>query len=775
MVNSKEKFETLRRKAEEVLQKQKRTPKKISLEINELIHELEVNQVELEFQNEDLIETQRMLEESRRNYYELYDYAPVGYFTLDNEGIIKKVNLTGTEILGIPRNIIVNSAFIHFIEPSHRKTFYDHLNEVRDTQLKGQCTLGIKSKNKPPIIVNLNSRIILDNNKNFKGYRTIITDVTEQKKVETLLRDSEEKFRSVIETAMDAIVIIEEDGNIILWNSGAETIFGYSADEAKGKPLTLIIPARNHENYKNAMKELMKTEGKKFNGKYHEQTGLRKDGSEIPTEMSLTQLKVDEKSYYTAIIRDITERKLNEEKIAEFNVRLQATIDAIPDLMLEIDEEGRFYDYNAPFELYLPPEKFLGKTVNDVYPSKAAHKIMEALKIAVEKGKHRGTVYELDMPDGKRYFELSISKKSSPKSKPHFIAMVRDITERKKAEIALHESEEKFRTILESSPDSITVSDLDMKIIECNQATVDMHHAHSKEEIKGLNALELVDPNDVEKLKQIVRQVLSNMEIVTFEVNLYKQDGTLFPAEISGNVIVDSSNEPIAFVAITKDITRRKKADEQIKQSLKEKEMLLKEIHHRVKNNLMIISSLLNLQSQYIKDKASLDIFKESQNRARSMALIHEKLYQTTDLKRIDFGDYIRTIVNELFKTFNVDTEQIKLIINVEDIFLDINSAIPLGLIVNELITNCFKYAFPEDESGEIIVDFRSENDEFILTVSDTGIGFPEDLDFKNTSSLGLQLVNNLTDQIDGEVELDTSIGTEFKVKFKELDMSDEK
>ncbi|MBZ2164574.1 ATP-binding protein [Methanobacterium sp. VT] len=225
-----------------------------------------------------------------------------------------------------------------------------------------------------------------------------------------------------------------------------------------------------------------------------------------------------------------------------------------------------------------------------------------------------------------------------------------------------------------------------------------------------------------------------------------------------------------ANVLLKEEIKERENMEKEIKTSLEEKEMLLKEIHHRVKNNLMIISSLLNLQSGYIKDKESQVIFKESQNRARSMALIHERLYQSTDLKRIDFGDYITSLANELFHTYEAKPCLIKLNINVEDVLLDINTAIPLGLIVNELITNSLTHAFPEGKRGKINVKFHPKDDHYEFTVKDNGIGFPKDIDFQNTDSLGLQLINSLTDQIDGNIKLDRTTGTEFKITFKELD-----
>ncbi len=199
-----------------------------------------------------------------------------------------------------------------------------------------------------------------------------------------------------------------------------------------------------------------------------------------------------------------------------------------------------------------------------------------------------------------------------------------------------------------------------------------------------------------------------------------------------------------------------------------QKEMLLKEIHHRVKNNLMIISSLLNLQSRYIKDKESQEIFKESQNRAQSMALIHQRLYQSTDLKNIDFKEYITTLANDLYRTYVDDTSHVSLTLNIDDCSVDINTAIPLGLILNELITNSMKHAFPGKEKGTINIDFKKNDDKFVLIVSDDGVGFPEDLDYQKTDSLGLQLVNNLTDQISGELELDTTRGTTFKITFEE-------
>jgi two-component sensor histidine kinase len=200
--------------------------------------------------------------------------------------------------------------------------------------------------------------------------------------------------------------------------------------------------------------------------------------------------------------------------------------------------------------------------------------------------------------------------------------------------------------------------------------------------------------------------------------------------------------------------------------SLKKKDLMLKEIYHRMKNNMQIISSLLSLQGDYVDDKKILDILRESQTRVRSMAILHEKLYQSQDEYRINTSDYIQSLVQDLFKTHTISEGKITPIIEVDDVKLNIKTAVPCGLIINELISNSLKYAFPQESKGKIHISLKAKDDKFKLIISDSGIGFPEELDFKNTESLGLKLVSSLTNQIDGNIELDRSQGTKFKITF---------
>jgi two-component sensor histidine kinase len=207
----------------------------------------------------------------------------------------------------------------------------------------------------------------------------------------------------------------------------------------------------------------------------------------------------------------------------------------------------------------------------------------------------------------------------------------------------------------------------------------------------------------------------------------------------------------------------------QVEESLEEKNILLKEIHHRVKNNLQVISSLLNLQSAQIKDPVTVQLFRDSQNRVRSMALIHEKLYQSHDLARIDFKSYIESLSNYLVRSYATEARRVTFRLEIEQISLGIDQAVPCGLIINELVSNSLKYAFPDNQKGEVTIQFKiDERQQLQLTVGDNGIGFPESIDFQNTASLGLQLVNSLVNQLEGSIELIRSSGTQFRIVFCE-------
>ncbi|MDR3574329.1 MAG: PAS domain S-box protein [Anaerolineaceae bacterium] len=239
-----------------------------------------------------------------------------------------------------------------------------------------------------------------------------------------------------------------------------------------------------------------------------------------------------------------------------------------------------------------------------------------------------------------------------------------------------------------------------------------------------------------------------------------------------------ASGEVTGVIGVIHDITERKEADEQIKAALREKEVLLREVHHRVKNNLQVISSLLSLQADGIQDPQTHQMFNETQSRVRSMALVHEGLYQSKDLARINFSEYIQKLTSSLFHAFGINPN-VDLHIEIEDIYLGVDTAIPCGLIINELASNALKYAFPARKRGTVLIKLVADaqegsvsgttgSDIYTLTVSDNGIGFPKDLDFDATDTLGMQLVNILTKQLNGSIRMEREAGTTFTIRFTE-------
>jgi PAS domain S-box-containing protein len=349
-----------------------------------------------------------------------------------------------------------------------------------------------------------------------------------------------------------------------------------------------------------------------------------------------------------------------------------------------------------------------------------------------------------------------------------YIAYV--IDSRQKEE-ALRESLDKYRTIIENIQEGYYEVDLAGNFTFCNDSLCRIL-GYPREKVLGLNNRQYMEEESARKIYSVFNQVFKTGEPVNFVgLEVITGDGLNHHAEFSVSLVRDTQGQPRGFRGIVRDVTERKRAEEKIKTSLQEKEILLKEIHHRVKNNLQVISSLLNLQAYNSSDPQLLKILREGQNRIRSMALVHEKLYQSKDLSRIDFAEYIRNLAVHLFHSYQVDPGRVQLKQDIEGIFLDINTGIPCGLIMNELISNSLKHAFPGGRSGNVYLELKRQDDRRLcLVVRDDGIGLPEGLDIQKTKTLGMQIVTLLAYQLDGTIELSRKQGTEFRILFQELE-----
>jgi PAS domain S-box-containing protein len=344
-----------------------------------------------------------------------------------------------------------------------------------------------------------------------------------------------------------------------------------------------------------------------------------------------------------------------------------------------------------------------------------------------------------------------------------YVGTMMDITERKQVEEALRESEDRYRDLVEHSQDLICTHDLEGRILSANQAVAELLGYDPKDYIGKKNVRDILVPEVHDQFDEYLATIkrdgvadgLMLVQTSTGERRIWEYHNTLRTEGIAAPIVR----------GMARDITDRKRAEEQLKASLREKEVLLKEIHHRVKNNLQIISSLLYLQAEEATEERSHQMFQESQDRIRAMALIHEQMYHSKDLVEVDFAGYIHNLATHLFRSYGVNSNAIALRVSVADVSVGLDTAIPCGLIVNELVSNCLKHAFPGGRTGDIYIELRAGSEGQIrLSVSDNGIGFPPGVDFRNSSSLGLKLVNALVTQLKGRITLRNTGRTEFEI-----------
>ena len=332
-------------------------------------------------------------------------------------------------------------------------------------------------------------------------------------------------------------------------------------------------------------------------------------------------------------------------------------------------------------------------------------------------------------------------------------------------------TEEHFRQILDIADDAIISIDETQRIVLFNQGAERMF-GYSLDEVQGRTLDILLPQGSAEAHHEHVNEfdsssIPARRMAARGQISGRRKNGSEFPAEASiSKVTIDGSR---IYTVMLRDITHRKQTEEHIRSSLREKEILLQEVHHRVKNNLQVVSSLLRLQERGIDDPQMRQLFKESQNRVQSMALIHEQLYKSDSLAAIDFPDYLRQLIAHLFGSYQVSSSRIASQTHVADVHLGVDDAVPCGLILNELLSNALKYAFPDGREGLVRIEL-SEQDaqgQLSLTVADDGVGLPEDIAFWNTQTLGLRLVRSLVRQLDGDVKIDRSQGTCITVTFK--------
>jgi len=325
--------------------------------------------------------------------------------------------------------------------------------------------------------------------------------------------------------------------------------------------------------------------------------------------------------------------------------------------------------------------------------------------------------------------------------------------------------EKNFEYLTKYANDAIFLFDYSGKILYANERASGIY-GYSLQELSGMNVYDLRADKDNPSTEQILLQIQQSGGLI-YEALHKRKDGHNFYIESSSRFIEVSGIKYLQ--SIIRDISEKKTNEAELQKTLKEKDMLLKEIHHRVKNNLQLTISLLNLQASFISEEFVKKMFIDSQNRIKSMALLHEQLYRS-NISSINSESYFNSLIPQLVNTYNVSTGKISVHTKIEERMLSLDTVIPLGLIITEIISNIFKYAFPGNRNGNVIIEFKSTGDNVLqLIISDDGTGLPENIDYRNTNTLGFQLIHSLAEQLNGKVEITNRNGVKFEITVCEV------
>ena len=468
--------------------------------------------------------------------------------------------------------------------------------------------------------------------------------------------------------------------------------------------------------------------------------------------------------------REIIERTKAQKELGQAQQYARSIIDSSLDMIVATNIDFNINEFNSAAEATFgyTREEVMGQPLSMLFSdeqetTKVVGRITEDGSLANEiiNRKKDGTFFI-------SFLSASLIKNESGETMGA-MGVSRDITSLKKAEEELRLSEERHRAIYDQAYIGISRIAKMGRFLLVNERLCDML-GYDADELYKKTFYELGVQEEVEESLVDWDQLLSG-KIKNFsrEQTYVRKDGELLSANVTVSLVRDSNDSPNYFVAVFEDITERKEHERQLEDSIKEKEVLLKEVHHRVKNNMQVISSILNLQSSYIDDETALSILRESQDRIKSMSFVHESLYQSNTLSEVNFSEYIRNIAGNLFHSYGRPEGGITMQYELEEVFLNLDTSIPCGLIINEVVSNCLKYAFAGKEKGIIRIEFSKLSDgKLKLIIGDDGIGLPSNFDIENAETLGLQLVTTLVTQVSGELDIKTNKGTQFSIVFKE-------
>jgi PAS domain S-box-containing protein len=617
-----------------------------------------------------------------------------------------------------------------------------------------------------------------------------IMDLTEVQKASAALSQSEEKYRLIYEESNDAILLLDEDKIIDVNRKGIQ-LFGIPQRQLLATELydlSFELFEESKKEYKRHKQKLHLSKSTKFNWVF------KGNNQRIEAEVAIIELMLGDKTYYQCVIHDLTQRNETMRSLDKNRQSFKSVLDNTPEGIIIVFEDTILYtnpeaqrlksaesiELNELFikkdqrifsELMLEQKQVKGIQQRQLKLKNVSNEellVDVTLVSTTFEGKDAILIILKDISIqnqlSKEMLRAEIAEETNKK-------LADEIKERIRTEKLLQEQFLRSNAIFDSSSNTLLLTlDTSFKISSLNTHCQNYFWYLTEKKIELNDSFisffsNLFPEVQLRYFQRILNHVKKGVS-KQMESHFFSKGSERW-IELFINPIFDIEGRVTEISLVAHDITEKKKSEKEIVESLKEKEVLLKEIHHRVKNNLQVISSILNLQSSFVKDQKTLEILDESRNRIRSMAIIHENLYRTTNFSSIDFSSYLLNLTTNLISSYHVQSGIIRLQTEMDPIDLVLDQAIPCGLLVNELITNTIKYAFPDKKDGEILIGLKEENNRILLKIEDNGIGLPEGFDISKSDTLGLQLVATLVEQLDGEITVNNFHGTKYLITFE--------
>jgi PAS domain S-box-containing protein len=579
---------------------------------------------------------------------------------------------------------------------------------------------------------------------------------------------SREWFNAVFKTSRDGIIIVKSNKILYANESLRKDFLIHSINELTGKSPAVLSVDKSEEFFS----ALENQSTQDMPHRIFEFEGIRKDKSVFSVEADYSRIKIGDEDYGIYYFRDISLRKFAVDKLKKSESLYRTLFSLLPTGILFIDVNGNILEVNEAICQILgyTKEELVGKNVQIISFNQNLKSIELNIRKIIESKRLQHLVKNIRKDGSICFLELIETVIQLENGKTGILSIAKDVTETKLAEDALFKTEEKLRALIQSGILGTMMSDRHGNILEVNDAFLNITGFDRSDIESPYFNCRLITPEEFHSIEmEKILEAQRKGRCTPYQKQYIRKDGSRVWVLI-GFILLGDKQENI-FAAVI-DITETKTAEEALQKSLQEKEVLLREIHHRVKNNLQIIYSLLDLQLESVENKELVKFFQNLKDRVRSMALIHEKLYQTGDFSQIDMRDYITTLVDYLYNSYIKYSGEPEFEIEVDDIKLPIDSAIPCGMIISELISNSLKYAFPPSskiEEPRIILKLKmTELNEFELNISDNGIGIPKDYDIENSQSLGLQLIGMLTQNLNGKLTRANNLGTGFRIIWKD-------